>query len=92
MQNIELMTKGQNLKPKRRTMAKKSQESTRQRNQRRRPSESKEERQPPNLSATSRFARTTLEQRIGPSFPAVVSEISSSGSAKPLKMNRFAQK
>ena len=47
LQNTELMTKGQNLKLKRRTTAKESQESRRQRHQRRRTRESKEERQPP---------------------------------------------
>jgi hypothetical protein len=40
------MTKGQNLKLKRRTMAKESQESRRQRNQGGRTWESREERQP----------------------------------------------
>ena len=46
LQNTELMTKGQNLKLKRRTMAKERHESRRQRHQRRRARESKEERQP----------------------------------------------
>ena len=47
LQNTELMTKGQNLKLKRRSLAKESQESRRQRNQGRRTRESKEGRQPP---------------------------------------------
>jgi len=47
LQNTELMTEGQNLKLKRRSLAKESQESRRQRPQRRRTGESKEERQPP---------------------------------------------
>ena len=55
----ELMTKGQNLKLKRLSLAKGSQESHRQCHQRRRTSESKEGKQPPHLSATSVFARTT---------------------------------
>ena len=46
LQNTELMTKGQNLELKRRTLAKESQESRRQCNQGRRTSESKEGRQP----------------------------------------------
>src|SRR5688572_25721865 len=46
LQNTELMTEGQNLKLKRRTLAKESHESRRQRNQGRRTSESKEGRQP----------------------------------------------
>ena len=46
LQNIELMTKGQNLKRKCRSLAKESRESRRQRHQRRRTMESKEERQP----------------------------------------------
>jgi len=41
------MTEGQNLKLKRRSLAKESQESRRQRHQRRRTGESKEEGQPP---------------------------------------------
>ena len=45
-QNTELMTEGQTLKLKRRTMAKESQESRRQRNQGGRTWESREERQP----------------------------------------------
>ncbi len=65
LQKTELMTKGQNLKLKRRAAAKESQESHRQRHQRRRTRESKEERQPPNLSATSRFARP----RVAPLTP-----------------------
>ena len=80
LQNTELMTKGQNLKLKRRTMAKKSQESTRQRNQGRRPSESKEGRQPPNLSATSRFARTTVGVSDADGFPGIHEE----GSVTPI--------
>ena len=47
LQNAELVTKGKNLKLKRRAIAKGSQESHRQRNQGRRTSESKEGRQPP---------------------------------------------
>jgi len=66
LQNSELMTKGKNIKRKRRAIAKKSQENTRQRNQGRGPSESREERQHPNLSATSRFARTTVEKHKKP--------------------------
>ena len=46
LQNTELMTKGQNLKLKRRTLAKESQESRRQRHQGGRTWESREERQP----------------------------------------------
>ena len=47
LQFTDLMTKGQNLKLKRRATAKERQESRRQRHQRRRTRESKEERQPP---------------------------------------------
>jgi len=47
LQNTELMTEGQNLKLKRRSLAKEGQESRRQRQQRRPAGESKEERQPP---------------------------------------------
>ena len=47
LQNTQLMTKGQNLKLKRRATAKESRESRRQRHQRRRTRELKEERQPP---------------------------------------------
>ena len=46
LKNTKLVTKGQNLKLKRRSLAKESQESRRQRHQRRRTRESKEERQP----------------------------------------------
>ena len=47
LQNTELMTEGQNLKLKRRSLAKEGQECRRERHQRRRTRESKEERQPP---------------------------------------------
>ncbi len=47
LQKTKLVTKGQNLKLKRRTLAKESHECRRERHQRRRTRKSKEERQPP---------------------------------------------